>query len=37
MEIKNYFPPSHLDSDSAVESFSLYSSLSKSYKWLDKV
>jgi len=27
---------SHLDSDSAVESFSLYSSLSKSYKWLDK-
>ena len=34
----NNFPVySHLDSDSAVESFSLYSSLSKSYKWLDKV
>ena len=27
---------SHLDSDSAVESFTLYTSLSKSYKWLDK-
>jgi hypothetical protein len=27
---------SHLDSDSAVESFTLYSNLSKSYKWLDK-
>ena len=26
----------NLDSDSAVESFTLYTSLSKSYKWLDK-
>ena len=27
----------NLDSDSAVESFNLYTTLSKSYKWLDKV
>jgi len=27
----------NLDSDSSVESFTLYTSLSKSYKWLDKV
>merc|ERR1719334_694197 len=29
-------PLGNLDSDSAVESFTLYTSLSKSYKWLDK-
>ena len=27
----------NLDSDSSQESFSLYSELSKSHKWLDKV